>query len=176
MSGTTPDIVVRREEKELSSDYRAACTALEQELAAMWRAHLKVEPVGLDDDFFELGGHSLLAAELLVAIERAVGVPVSATTLYLSPTIAELAEAIEQLHLTGDSEKVGEHAVRVTVDRERCVGSATCTVVAAGIFALDEHDRAEPQVAVVTDTDLVDQAAQLCPTGAIHLQRVHLGQ
>lgn len=96
MSGTTPDIAVRREEKELSSDYRAAATALEQELAAMWRAHLKVEPIGLDDDFFELGGHSLLAAELLVAIERAVGVPVSATTLYLSPTIAELAAAIEQ--------------------------------------------------------------------------------
>jgi len=97
MSGTTPDIAVRREEKELSSHYRAASTALENELAAMWRVHLKVEPIGMDDDFFELGGHSLLAAELLVAIERAVGVPVSATTLYLSPTVAELAEAIEEL-------------------------------------------------------------------------------
>jgi len=69
-----------------------------------------------------------------------------------------------------------EHAVIVTVDRERCVGSATCTVVAPGIFALDEHDRAEPQAAVVTDADLVDQAAALCPTGAIHLERVHVGQ
>ena len=35
--------------------------------------------------------------------------------------------------------------------------------------------RAEPQVAVVTDVDLVDQAAQLCH-GAIHLQRVQIGQ
>jgi ferredoxin len=69
-----------------------------------------------------------------------------------------------------------EHAVIVTVDRERCVGSATCTVVAPGIFALDEHDRAEPQAAMVTDADLVDQAAALCPTGAIHLERVHVGQ
>jgi ferredoxin len=69
-----------------------------------------------------------------------------------------------------------ERAVRVSVDRERCVGSATCTVIAPDIFALDEHDRAEPQVATVTDDDLVDQAAQLCPTGAIHLHRVQSGQ
>jgi ferredoxin len=54
-------------------------------------------------------------------------------------------------------------AVIVTVDRERCVGSATCTVVAPGIFALDEHDRAEPQAAVVTDADLVDQARCAVP-------------
>ena len=57
----------------------------------------------MDDDFFELGGHSLLAADLLVATERAVGVHVPATTLYLQPTIAELAEAIEQLR----AEEVG---------------------------------------------------------------------
>ncbi|WP_030487103.1 ferredoxin [Micromonospora chokoriensis] len=59
--------------------------------------------------------------------------------------------------------------VRVTVDRERCVGSATCTVVAAGLFELDEHDRAVPLTEVVSDADVVDQAAQLCPTAAIHL-------
>ena len=98
MTGTT-----QRAEKELSSEYRAAATPLERELALMWRAYLKVEPVGVDDDFFELGGHSLLAADLLVATERAVGVHVPATTLYLQPTIAELAEAIEQLR----AEEVG---------------------------------------------------------------------
>jgi acyl carrier protein len=91
------DTVVSRVEKELSSDYRAPGTPLEEELAAMWREFLHVEPVGVDDDFFELGGHSLLAADLLVATERAAGVHVPARTLYLQPTIAELAEAIDAL-------------------------------------------------------------------------------
>jgi len=97
VSGPTPQTALRRQEKELSSEYRAPSTPLERALAAMWKAFLKVDPVGVDDDFFELGGHSLLAADLLVATERAVGVRVSATTLYLQPTIAELAEAIERL-------------------------------------------------------------------------------
>lgn len=60
-------------------------------------------------------------------------------------------------------------AVRVTVDRERCVGSATCTVVASGLFELDEHDRAVPPAEVVDDAEVLGQAAQLCPTAAIHL-------
>ena len=74
-----------------------------------------------------------------------------------------------------DERAVNGVAVTVRVDRERCVGSATCTVVAAGLFALDEHDRSAPQVAVVTDVELVTQAAQLCPTGAIHLRPVGSG-
>jgi acyl carrier protein len=94
---TQAKTVVAREEKELSSDYRAPGTPLEEELAAMWREYLRVAPVGVDDDFFELGGHSLLAADLLVATERAVGVHVPARTLYLQPTIGELADAIDQL-------------------------------------------------------------------------------
>jgi acyl carrier protein len=97
----TPASVVPRGELELSTDYRTPATALEQELARMWRQHLNVEPIGLDDDFFELGGHSLLAADLLVATEREVGVHVHAATLFLQPTIAELAAAIDRLREAG---------------------------------------------------------------------------
>ena len=96
-----PATVAPRGEKELSSDYRAPDTALERRLIDMWRQHLRVEPIGVDDDFFELGGHSLLAADLLVATEREVGVHVPASTLFLSPTIAELAEAIDRLRGDG---------------------------------------------------------------------------
>jgi len=93
----TPPDVVARGELELSCDYLAPSTQLQRQLAAMWQQCLNVDPVGVDDDFFELGGHSLLAADLLVATEQAVGVHVPARTLYLQPTIAELAEAIERL-------------------------------------------------------------------------------
>lgn len=88
---------VSRAEKELSSDYRAPATDTQRTLVQVWHQHLRVEPVGVDDDFFELGGHSLLAAELLSTTELAVGVHVPARTLYLQPTIAAMAEDIDRL-------------------------------------------------------------------------------
>jgi ferredoxin len=69
-----------------------------------------------------------------------------------------------------------EPAVAVSVDTARCVGSATCIVVAAGLFELNEHDRAEPIAPVVTDVEAAEQAAELCPTAAIHLERVAAGR
>jgi acyl carrier protein len=86
----------RREEHLLSAGYEAPRSALETRLARLWTAALQVTPIGVHDDFFELGGHSLMAAQLLVDIQHALGVEVTARTLFLQPTIAELAEVIEQ--------------------------------------------------------------------------------
>ncbi len=61
--------------------------------------------------------------------------------------------------------------VDITVDKDRCVGSATCVVVAAGSFVLDEHDRSEPTAAAGSDLDGVEQAEQLGPTAAIRVVR-----
>jgi acyl carrier protein len=100
MTGTAPEAVPRAA-KDLSCDYRAPATELQRALVRMWRQHLRVDPIGVDDDFFELGGHSLLAADLLVATESTVGVRVPARVLYLQPTIAELAEAIDGIRAEG---------------------------------------------------------------------------
>lgn len=153
----SPAQVVPRHEKRLFSDYRAPSTPVQQLLVTMWQQHLNVDPIGVDDNFFELGGHSLLAAELLVETEIAVGVRVPARTLYLDPTIAAMAGEIDRLR----------GLMLVTVDRDRCVGSATCIVVAPGRFELDEHDQAAPaEPALVNDAQL-EQAVRMCPTGAI---------
>ncbi|HEV2089232.1 MAG TPA: ferredoxin [Cryptosporangiaceae bacterium] len=66
-------------------------------------------------------------------------------------------------------------AVAVTVDDGRCVGSATCTVVAADNFVLNEYDQAEPTAAVTSDVEAVERAEQLCPTGAIRIVPVGTG-
>jgi acyl carrier protein len=81
--------------RQLPDEYVVPGTPLQQRLADLWSRVLQIEPIGLRDNFFDLGGHSLLAAELLDAIGGELGAIVSARVLYLQPTVAELATAIE---------------------------------------------------------------------------------
>ncbi|GAB3464636.1 amino acid adenylation domain-containing protein [Actinophytocola sediminis] len=83
-----------RAPRTAAGEYVAPHGELQTRLAESWCALLGIEAVGVDDDFFELGGHSLIAAELLDGIERDFAVPLPARTLYLSPTVAELAEVL----------------------------------------------------------------------------------
>lgn len=85
----------RRAARSLTTEYLAARTATESAVAEEWGDLLGVEPVGVDDDFFELGGHSLIAADLLGRLQDRFGVELSARTLYLRPTVAELAEELD---------------------------------------------------------------------------------
>jgi hypothetical protein len=84
-------------------------TRLEKYVAGLWSDVLGIEPVGVDDDFFELGGHSLIAAEILGRLQLALGAEITARTLYLRPTVAELAETLGGLlhpaQTTPDAEK-----------------------------------------------------------------------
>jgi amino acid adenylation domain-containing protein len=87
----------RRVARNLASEFVAPAGAVRTHLARLWSDLLAVEPIGVDDDFFELGGHSLIAAELLGEVQNAYAIEISARTLYLRPTIGELAEAVESL-------------------------------------------------------------------------------
>ena len=83
--------------RALPYPYVGPRTRLEEDVAALWGDVLGVEPVGVEDDFFELGGHSLIAAEILAGLHRTTGVDITARTLYLRPTVAELAETLGEL-------------------------------------------------------------------------------
>ncbi len=48
-------------------------TALEQQMAQIWKTVLNVESVGLQDNFFELGGHSLLVLQAVSLINQTCG-------------------------------------------------------------------------------------------------------
>ncbi|WLG59193.1 non-ribosomal peptide synthase/polyketide synthase [Pseudomonas extremorientalis] len=67
--------------------YQAPQSAVEQQVAAIWRDVLGVERVGLNDNFFELGGHSLLVLMLKERIRKVIGVGLSVSQLMLNPTV-----------------------------------------------------------------------------------------
>ncbi len=80
--------------RNVANEFVPPLTEVQRRLAELWGDVLGIEPVGVDDDFFDLGGHSLLATDLLVATQREFDVDLPAQTLYLAPTVAELATAL----------------------------------------------------------------------------------
>ena len=76
----------------------------EEVLANLWQEVLGVERVGRHDHFFELGGHSLLAMRLQSRIWKVFGVELPMGTLFASPVLTQLAEA---LTAAGISQRTG---------------------------------------------------------------------
>lgn len=60
----------------------------------VWLHALEVKSVGADDNFFEIGGNSLLAAEVVSEIGKRTGHRPPIRTLYMNPTIRQLAAAL----------------------------------------------------------------------------------
>lgn len=58
---------------------------------------------------------------------------------------------------------------KVVVDRDLCIGAASCLTVAAETFKLDNENKAVVINAETVDDDTLLLAAQSCPTKAILL-------
>jgi acyl-coenzyme A synthetase/AMP-(fatty) acid ligase/acyl carrier protein len=83
-------------------------TPLQEHLALLWAELLFGDrrdyrpQIGIHDNFFELGGHSLIAIQLMARIRTIFQVEIPLRRLFETPTIAEMALAIEQIQ----SEKI----------------------------------------------------------------------
>jgi acyl carrier protein len=86
---------------ELETSFVGPRNPMEQALAAIWARVLRCEGVGIHHNFFDLGGHSLLATEVIAAVRDTLGVEVPLRHLFENPTVAGLAEAIEQAQRSG---------------------------------------------------------------------------
>ena len=80
----------------LQSDFVAPRSFVEKELAGIWASFLKVSAVGVHDNFFDLGGHSLLATQVVSRMRKEFHLEIPLRSLFESPTVAQLAEKIEE--------------------------------------------------------------------------------
>jgi acyl carrier protein len=77
-------------------------TETERKLAEICGGLLKVERVGAEDSFFEMGGHSLLATQFLSRVREAFGVELPLRAVFEAPTVAGLAQKIDQAKAAGE--------------------------------------------------------------------------
>jgi amino acid adenylation domain-containing protein len=68
---------------------------IERAVAAIWEQVLGLEGISREANFFNLGGHSLLATRVMYELRERFNVELSLRVLFESPTVAEVAEVIE---------------------------------------------------------------------------------
>nr|WP_322642344.1 MULTISPECIES: non-ribosomal peptide synthetase [unclassified Nostoc]MDZ7989625.1 amino acid adenylation domain-containing protein [Nostoc sp. DedVER02]MDZ8113701.1 amino acid adenylation domain-containing protein [Nostoc sp. DedVER01b] len=85
-----------RTRPDLEETFVAPRNPIEEKLASIWTELLGIEPIGINDNFFNLGGHSLIAAQMLSRIRDGFQVELFFHHIFANPTIAGLAELIEQ--------------------------------------------------------------------------------
>ncbi len=70
-------------------------TDIEQLVASIWLACLKLDTIDVFANFFELGGHSLVAVQVMNRLEKETGKRLPLSTLFEYPTVEKLALALQ---------------------------------------------------------------------------------
>ncbi|MCP3169610.1 non-ribosomal peptide synthetase [Myxococcus qinghaiensis] len=83
--------------EEARGGYVAPRTAMERVVAEVFGPLLGLERVSVEAHFFELGGHSLLATQAVSRLKEVVGRELPVRVLFESPTVAQLAEHLEDV-------------------------------------------------------------------------------
>ncbi|WP_421548355.1 non-ribosomal peptide synthetase [Pseudomonas sp. QD4] len=76
-------------------------SALEQQIAGVWREVLGQERIGLRDDFFALGGHSLLATQIISRTRQACDVELPLRVLFEASELGDFAEQVRLIQEAG---------------------------------------------------------------------------
>jgi hypothetical protein len=83
----------------------------EKIIVEIWQSLLGFEPIGVNDNFLELGGHSLIATQIISRLRQRFRVHLPLAILLMSPTISELALAIE-LAIIEEIEKLPDESIQ----------------------------------------------------------------
>src|SRR6185295_7436359 len=93
-------------ETQQSKTFVGPRTPVEEIVADIWAKLFRVKQVSRHDNFFELGGHSLLATQVIARVRKLFSVEVAVRALFESPTVAALAQQIEQEIKAGPEKRV----------------------------------------------------------------------
>lgn len=67
-------------------------------------------------------------------------------------------------------------SIKITVDRDKCIGASSCISVAPETFELDDQDIAQVKNETGNESDQQLLAAQSCPVGAITIVDQETGE
>ncbi|MFB9947564.1 amino acid adenylation domain-containing protein [Rhizobium puerariae] len=67
----------------------------EEQLADIWSKEIGIDDISVHDDFFEIGGDSLMAVQLVLGINKTLGVDLPVQVLFEDSTIAHLARRLD---------------------------------------------------------------------------------
>jgi acyl transferase domain-containing protein/acyl carrier protein len=99
------------------NDYVAPRNDFERTIVTICQELIGIEQMGIYDNFFELGGHSLLATQLVSRLRKHFSVDLSLRSLFETPTIAHVANVIEEL-IVKKIEELSEDDARLLVSGE----------------------------------------------------------
>jgi acyl carrier protein len=81
---------------DLETAYVSPRTQIEERIASIWQRSLGIDRVGVLDPFFDLGGDSVFANQILLEVNRALGVSIDVTRAFEDFTVATLAALAEE--------------------------------------------------------------------------------
>ena len=77
------------EAKKKERKGKAAATALQKEIAALFAKALSIDDIGISEDFFEMGGTSMLASKIAMGA-MVKGLPIAYQDVFAYPTVGQM--------------------------------------------------------------------------------------
>ncbi|MEM8934753.1 MAG: non-ribosomal peptide synthetase, partial [Acidobacteriota bacterium] len=93
----------------LATDFVAPRNDTEAQIVEIWKDVLGLDQVGALDRFFDLGGHSLLATQVMARVAETFDLDLPLRTLFESPTVAGLADAVLASEVAQADDALLEH-------------------------------------------------------------------
>jgi acyl carrier protein len=97
-------------------------TDVEQYLADIWSDVLNLDRVGIHDNFFDLGGDSIATIQVMMRVSQIFQTDIRLFELFNSPTIAQLANRVEDILLTEIEQLSDEEAELLLLNLEKDQG------------------------------------------------------
>ncbi|MFQ5632175.1 MAG: AMP-binding protein, partial [bacterium] len=104
--------------RQVTTEYIAPQTQIEQQIAKVWQETLRLERVGLHDNFFDLGGHSLVLIQVHGKLKALFDKEISIVDLFKYTTVNALAEFLTNGEATTVL-KDSENAEKLSAGKDR---------------------------------------------------------